>query len=168
MSVMADFRPRQFYEPSPATLATESGRLPAELSKRTSSLETDKYAQTQQWSVPVIRSAAMESFIGFCTEVLQFNHQDEDDQIAPSARDEALTVAEGAYTQLPQKWRKPRIATDGGGGVRLTWKTDRKELRAVFPADAARLRYLYIEEQGDHILIRNFTATTLSDQFNSL
>lgn len=169
MSVMAYVpRLRQVYEPSPASLATESGRLPVELSKRTSSLETDKDTQTQQWSVPVIGSAAKESFIGFCTEVLQFNYQDEDDQIVQSARDAALTVAFGAYTQLPQRWRKPRIATDGGGGVRLTWKTDRKELRAVFPADAARPRYLYIQVQDEHSLVRNFTATTLSDQFNSL
>ena len=169
MSVMA-YVPRfqQIYEPSPASLATESGRLPAELSKRTSSLETDKYTHTQQWSVPVIGSTASESFITFCTEVLQFNRQDEDDQIAGSARDAALMVAVGAYTQFPQKWRKPRIATDGGGGVRLTWKTDRRELRAVFPADGARPRYLYIEVQNEHSLIQNFTATTLSDQFNSL
>jgi hypothetical protein len=171
MSTMTSvpFEYGKIYEPSPASLATESGRLPAELSRRTSSLESDKYSQVQQWSVPVIASAAKESFIQFCTEVLQFNRQDEDDQIARPARDSALAVTVGAYTQLPQKWRRPRIATDGGGGVRLTWKSSRKELRAIFPADAARTRYLYVEvANSEPYLIQNFTATTLSDQFNSL
>lgn len=168
MSVMEAVAHPQIYEPSPASLATEQGRLPAELSIQTSSLQTDKNNRIENWSVPVIESAAKESFIAFCTEVLQFNLEDEDDQIARSARDEALTVTLGAYTQLPQKWRNPRISTDGGGGVRLTWKTGSKELRAVFPADVTRPRYLYIEEQDKHSLIRYFTATTLSNQFNSL
>jgi hypothetical protein len=146
----------------------EQGSLPAELSKRTSSLESDKVTQTGQLWSSWVSSAANESFLAFCTEVLQFNNEDEDDQIAQNARDAALAIAENAYTKLPQKWRTPRVATDGGGGVRLTWKSGEKELRAVFPADTRRMQYLYVEQGEQHSMIKNFTAATLCDKFEWL
>ena len=116
--------------------------------------------------VLVDSSAAKESFLAFCTEVLQFNSDDEDDQMAENARDAALAITESAYTMLPHKWRTPRVATDGGGGVRLTWKSGEKELRAVFPADPARSQYLYLERGDCHTMIPNFTAATLCFQFD--
>ena len=157
------------YQPNLSSATMEQGSLPAELSQRTSSLDSDKVTRVgplwSSWS----SSAAKESFLAFCTEVLQFNHEEEeDDQIAQNARDTALAITESAYAMLPHKWRAPRVATDGGGGIRLTWKSGEKELRAVFPADRRRMRYLYVEQGNTHSMIKNFTAATLCHQFDSL
>jgi hypothetical protein len=112
--------------------------------------------------------AAKESFLAFCTEVLQYNKEDEDDQIAESAGAAALAVAQSAFVKVPNRWRAPRVATDGGGGVRLTWKSGGKELRAVFPADIRRMQYLYREQGEEHLMFPNFTAATLCIQFEWL
>lgn len=157
------------YDPSLFSTSVEQGSLPVELSTRTSSLESGKEQRSKSWRSPLDLSAAKDSFLAFCTEVLQFNNnEDEEDQIATNARDAVLSVTENAYSRLPHKWQRPRVATDGGGGVRLTWKSQGKELRAVFPADNRRAKYLYMEEAGAHSLIPNFTATTLCDQFDWL
>lgn len=151
------------YDPSLSSSTMEQGSLPAELLRRTSSLESDKGSQIRRWSSPLVPSATKDSFLAFCNEVLQFNNEeDEEDHIASSARDNALTLTEGAYTNLPHKWRKPRIASDGGGGVRLTWRSGEKELRAVFPTDVRRTQYLYVEQGDKHSLIPNFTSASLS------
>jgi hypothetical protein len=146
----------------------EQGSLPVEISRRTSSLDSDKVTQTGRswfsWASP----GTKESFLAFFTEVLQYNKEDEDDQIAQYARDAALAIAESVYAKMPNRWRTPRVATDGGGGVRLTWKLGDKELRAVFPADARRMQYLYVEHGENHSMIRNFTAATLCNQFEEL
>jgi hypothetical protein len=156
------------YQPSWFHYTMEQGSLPVELSSSTSSLESDKEPQEGRpwfsWASP----ATKESFLAFCTELLQFNNEDQDDQLATSARDAALAVAQSAYSQLPNKWRTPWIATDGGGGVRLTWTSREKELRAVFPSDPRRLRYLYAEDADWHQMIKNFTAATLCSQFEWL
>lgn len=171
MSTMsAGIRAAGTYQPSLFSSTMEQGSLPVELSSRTSSLDTDKVPQKGRtwfsWALP----AAKESFLSFCTEILQYNQEEEneDDQIAQSARDAALTIAESVFSKLPNKWRTPRIATDGGGGVRLTWRSGEKELRAVFPTDQGRAQYLYLEHAETHRLIRNFTAATLCDQFEWL
>jgi hypothetical protein len=146
----------------------EQGSLPIELERRTSSLDSDKVTQPGKswfsWTSP----AATESFHAFCTDVLQYNNEDEDDQIATNARDAAIAIAMSAYAKVPNRWRAPRVATDGGGGVRLTWRSGEKELRAVFPADARRMQYLYIERGDWHSMIKNFTAATLCNQFEWL
>ena len=156
------------YQPSLFSSTIEQGSLPVELSRRTSSLDSDKVTETGRhwfsWASP----AAKESFLAFCTEVLQYNNEDEDDQIAQNARDAALAIAQSAYASVPNKWSSPRVATDGGGGVRLTWRSGEKELRAVFPADERRMQYLYVEHGEKHSMIRNFTAATLCNQFDWL
>jgi hypothetical protein len=157
-----------YEDPSLVSSNIEQGSLSTELSKRTSSLSSDKVTQTTSWRPPLDLSTAKESFLAFCTEVLQYNVEDEDDQIADNARNTALALAESAYAKLPNKWRKPRVATDGGGGVRLTWKSGGREIRAVFPADPRRVQYLYKEEGDVHSMIPNFTSATLCDQLNWL
>jgi len=156
------------YQPSLFSSTMEQGSLLLELSRRTSSLDSDKVTQTgPPWSSWAL-SNDKESFLDFCTEVLQYNKEDEDDQIAPNSRDEALEITEITYSRAPNMWRTPRVATDGGGGVRLTWRLREKEIRAVFPADAQRMKYLYIEQGTEHSMIPNFTAATLCSQFDWL
>ncbi len=129
-----------------------------ELAGRTSSSETDKFNRSNYWQAPVLRSANKESYVAFCGDILHFNDEDEEDQIARNALEAALYTAERAYTQLPNKWRNPRIATDGGGGVRLTWRLGEKEIRAVFPTSMSRPQYLYVEGDDVPYTIPNFTS----------
>jgi hypothetical protein len=156
------------YQPSLYASTMEVGSLPVDLSRRTSRLDSDKSTEAGQawtsWDSP----SPPESFHAFCTEVLQYNKEDEDDQIAQNARDAALTLTLNTYASVPNKWRSPRIATDGGGGVRLTWKSGDKEMRAVFPASSRRAHYLYSEQGEGHSMIPNFTAATLSQKLDWL
>ena len=169
MSTMSvEDAPASTYQPSLFSSTMEQGSLPVELSRRTSSLDSDKDTQIGKPWFSWTSSAAKESFLAFCTEVLQYNKEDEDDQIAPNARDAALAIAQNAFVKLPNRWRAPRVATDGGGGARLTWRSGDKELRAVFPADARRMQYLYLEQGEKHSMIPNFTAVTLCNQFDWL
>jgi len=55
-------------------------------------------------------------FPRFLHIVLQYNDEDEDDQIAKNARDAALAIAQGAYARVPNKWSSPRVATMAGWG----------------------------------------------------
>jgi hypothetical protein len=157
------------YQPSLFSSTVEQGSLPVELSRRTSSLDSDKVTdEGRRWPTWEGSLAPKESFLAFCTEVLQYNKEDEDDQISRNAGDAALSIAQSAYATASNKWRSPRVATDGGGGVRLTWRSGEKELRAVFPAEAGRKRYLYVEHGEKHSMIRSFTAATLCDKFDWL
>jgi hypothetical protein len=156
------------YQPSLSSSTMEQGSLPVELSRRTSTLNSDKVTEEGRNWFSWSSSALKESFLAFCTEVLQYNKEDEDDQIAQNAQEAALAITQSAYASVPNKWRSPRVATDGGGGIRLTWRSGEKELRAVFPADVGRMRYLYVEHGEKHWLIRNFTAATLCNQFDWL
>jgi hypothetical protein len=156
------------YNPSLFSSTMEQGSLSAELKMRTSSLDSDKGTQTGRLYSSFNAPAANESFLAFCTEVLQYNHEDEDDKMAKVARDAALATAQSAYANVPNRWMSPRVATDGGGGVRLTWKFADKELRAIFPADVARMQYLYKEKGEEHSMIPNFTWATLCSQLEWL
>ena len=168
MSTMSEVSSPGIYQPSLFSSTMEQGSLPVELSRRTSSLDSDKITESgRHWS-SWVPPAAKESFLAFCTAVLQHNNEDEDDQIAENARDAALAIAQSAYAGVPNKWRSPRVATDGGGGVRLTWRSEDRELRAVFPADARRTQYLYKEHGEKHWMFRNFTAATLCSQLEWL
>jgi hypothetical protein len=82
--------------------------------------------------------------------------------------DVALFTTESAFVKLRDKWKTPRIATDGGGGLRLTWRFGERELRAVIPADTSRPRYLYVEQGDEHYTVKNFTSMTLCDKIEWL
>jgi hypothetical protein len=155
------------YQPSLASSTVEQSSLPSELSRRTSSAETDKSTQDNYWQAPVLRGNK-ESYVAFCGDILHFNDEDEEDQISIDALKAAMYTLERAFTQLRNRWRNPRIATDGGGGIRLTWRSGAKEIRAVFPASMRRPQYLYVEEGDEHKTIPNFTSTTLRGQFEWL
>lgn len=119
------------------------------------------------WS-PLIASGQKASFRTFREELLQFNRDDEEDQISANALTAALFTTSRAYSESPNRWRNPRIATDGSGGVRLSWKFGDKEIRAVFPSEMRRPQYLYEEQGENHCIIRNFTSITLSNKFDWL
>lgn len=150
-----------YYSANVISSEVEPSDLYAEIAKQTSSAASDKSFEHRDWTVsPVLHDS--DSFLAFLNEILTFNSEDDEDQISNNALNIALLTANGAYAQTPNLWRKPRIATDGGGGVRLTWRAGGNEIRAVFPADMRRPHYLYIEEGGTPLpLINNFTAITL-------
>jgi hypothetical protein len=146
----------------------EPSDLDAEITKQTSSAVSDKSFEQRDWTVsPVLHDS--DSFLSFINEILTFNsEEDDEDQISDDALGAALFTTNGAYAQKPNRWRKPRIATDGGGGVRLTWRAEHRELRAVFPAEMRRPHYLYVEDGEKHSAINNFTSITLWNKLDWL
>ncbi|MGA7523231.1 MAG: hypothetical protein WBW84_12295 [Acidobacteriaceae bacterium] len=153
-----------YYSANVISSEIEPADLDTEIATQTSSAASDKSFEHRDWSVaPVLHDS--DSFLSFLNEILTFNGEDDEDQISDDALGVALFTTIRAYAQKSDNWRKPRIATDGGGGVRLTWRTGDKEIRAVFPADLRRPHYLYVEEGDNRLpLINNFTAITLWDR----
>jgi hypothetical protein len=98
------------------------------------------------------------------------NDEDEDSPPTEYAVAQALHLTEDSAKLLAQKWRSPRVATDGYGGLRLSWRDGKRELRAVIAGNKDKERYLYWEDIGGYGSIPNFTATTLFtylDRFTS-
>jgi hypothetical protein len=90
--------------------------------------------------------------------------QDDEDDVPPDSQAlaEVLRLTPFSRNQLAQNWSSPRVATDGFGGVRLTWSKDQREVRAVISGrQTARGSYLYWEDPSGYGTIPNFTAATL-------
>jgi hypothetical protein len=92
--------------------------------------------------------------------------QDDEEEDAPpdsQALAEVLRLTHFSRTQLAQNWSPPRVASDGFGGVRLTWRKDQREVRAVISGgQTTRGSYLYWEDTSGYGTVPNFTAATLS------
>jgi hypothetical protein len=144
--------------------ATEQGILAGKLRWRTSSLESDKEPQANVRYPTLEHRENKDSFVAFNVDLLRFEGEDGDEPISQQALDIALFTTESAFVKLRDIWKTPRIATDGGGGLRLTWRKGERELRAVIPADTSRSRYLYVEQGSDHHTVKNFTSMTLCDK----
>lgn len=153
------------YHPSLFSSNIEQGSLSMEISRRTDSRVSNKPSGESCWLSPLDPSAAKDSFLAFCIEVLRFNlqeeNEDEEDKISDEARDAALSITQRAYARMPGSWLTPYVDADGSGGVRLSWKHGNKELRAVFPNSTRRTQYLYWENSEKHWIVPNFTAETL-------
>jgi hypothetical protein len=89
------------------------------------------------------------------------NDEDEDSPPTEYAITQALYLTKDSANLLAQKWHTPRVATDGYGGLRLSWRDGKRELRAVIAGNKNKERYLYWEDTGRYGSIPNFTATTL-------
>jgi hypothetical protein len=96
------------------------------------------------------------------------NDEDEDAPPTEYAIAQALSLTEDSANLLAQKWRVPRVATDGYGGLRLSWRDGKRELRAVITGTKDKERYLYWEEIGGYGSIPNFTAITLFSYLDRL
>jgi hypothetical protein len=65
---------------------------------------------------------------------------------------------------LGSSWKMPHVATDGYGGIRMSWIGDNREVRAVIPPDAnpgTRRRYIYWDSGEQYGSIPNFTPSSL-------
>jgi len=91
--------------------------------------------------------------------------QEDPDEDAPPdayALAEILRLVPFSRNQLAQYWYKPIVASDGFGGVRLTWRRGRTEVRAVISgAQTARRSYLYWESGDTYGTVQDFTPATL-------
>jgi hypothetical protein len=96
------------------------------------------------------------------------NDEDEDAPPTPYAINQSILVCTVPSQLLSHNWRKPRIATDGYGGIRLSWKSGKRELRAVVAGSQDRDRYLYWEDESGYGSISNFTAVTLFTYLDAL
>jgi hypothetical protein len=88
---------------------------------------------------------------------------DPEEDAPPSsfAVSQALSLSSAATTLLGHKWPKPRVSPDGAGGLRLSWRNGRKELRAVIAGTSDKERYLYWEDETGYGSVANFTEITL-------
>ncbi len=55
----------------------------------------------------------------------------------------------------------PRVVDDGEGGVRITWRSFEKELRAVIPGFAQGAHYIYWETENEYGTNDNLTELSL-------
>lgn len=97
--------------------------------------------------------------------------QDEDDDIPPDekALAEVLRLVPFSRSQLAQRWAAPRVAPDGYGGVRLTWKHNQREVRAVISGiQTTRSSYIYWEDGDEYGTVSNFTPATLYSYLDRL
>ena len=89
---------------------------------------------------------------------------DEEEDVPPDSQAlaEVLRLTPFSRIQLAQYWSSPRVASDGFGGVRLTWRKDQREVRAIISGgQTARNSYLYWEDANGYGTVPNFTAATL-------
>jgi hypothetical protein len=96
------------------------------------------------------------------------NDEDEDAPPTPYAISHSISICTLPSKLLSHNWRKPRVATDGYGGVRMSWKFGKRELRAVVTGSQDRERYLYWEDESGYGSISNFTPVTLFTYLDAL
>jgi hypothetical protein len=156
------------YHANAASSEAEQSALSGELYQRTSTMQSDKVAQSSFSGVSLQRAENRESFLDFYNDLLSLGLDDDDDPVSRHALEVVSYITERAFTYLGMKWIRPRVATDGGAGIRLTWRSGERELRAVVPASPARSQYLYVEEGNQHHTIKNFTSMTLRENLEWL
>jgi hypothetical protein len=102
-------------------------------------------------------------FSAFLQEVKGLQDDVEEDAPPDShALAEVLRLTPFSRNQLSQNWSSPRVASDGFGGIRLTWHKNQREVRAVISGrQTARGSYLYWEDTDGYGTVPNFTAATL-------
>jgi hypothetical protein len=102
-------------------------------------------------------------FSSFFQEVKALQEDDEEDAPPDSrALAEVLRLVPFSRNQLAQRWSTPRIASDGFGGLRLTWRSGQSEVRAVISgARTTRGSYIYWENGNNYETVPNFTPATL-------
>jgi hypothetical protein len=102
-------------------------------------------------------------FSAFFQEVKGLQNDEEEDAPPDShALAQVLRLTPFSRNQLAQNWSSPRVASDGFGGVRLTWRKNQREVRAVISGgQTTRGSYLYWEDTDGYGTVPNFTAATL-------
>jgi len=88
---------------------------------------------------------------------------DEDEDAPPNQVSVCSTIAlcQTSAAILGHRWPKPRVATDGFGGLRLSWRSGKSELRAVISGSELRDSYLYWQNEAGYGSTNNFTGVTL-------
>jgi hypothetical protein len=96
------------------------------------------------------------------------NDAEEDAPPTDYAVAQTLSLVDISIDLLAQRWKLPRLATDGYGGLRLSWKNNIREIRAVITGSREKERYLYWEGPSGYGSIPNFTAVTLFSYLDEL
>jgi hypothetical protein len=97
--------------------------------------------------------------------------KDEEEDVPPDSHSvsEVLRLVPFSRSQLAQHWFPPRVASDGFGGIRLSWQKGWYEVRAVISGrETARANYLYWEDGNAYGTVPNFTSATLFTYLNKM
>jgi hypothetical protein len=89
---------------------------------------------------------------------------DEDEDFPPynNVVERATTILGGVDQPIPY----PRVATDGYGGLRLSWHYNQHEVRVVVKNDGSD--YIYWEDGDEHGLVQDVTPSNVVKYVNSL
>jgi hypothetical protein len=130
----------------------------------------DAEASWQQFESIIVNSVAEDRPLKDLARLIVDIRNDRDEESPPTdyAVSQTISLVETSAMLLAQRWKLPRLATDGYGGLRLSWKENNRELRAVVTASREKERYLYWEDPGGYGSISNFTAITLFSYLDSL
>lgn len=128
------------------------------------------WTEPDLWEIGKTINRSSNAPLSALQEAIQALQCDEEDDSPPTdyAFGQVLSLCTDATTLLGHRWRKPRVATDGFGGLRLSWKANDKELRAIVGDQEDKERYLYWEEKEKYGAERNFTGVTLFSYLDSL
>jgi len=109
------------------------------------------------------------TFNSFLQDLLQLTIQDpenpEDLPATSYAVATALYLTPQARLTLGHRWKRPHVATDSYGGVRMSWVKGDHEVRAIVPADSepgTRARYIYWDAGDEYGSIPSFTPSSLA------
>jgi hypothetical protein len=168
--MIADMPPQTASYSYTSTLLGSDFSAPQASSHGAVQMQQDKNSRESRESWPTNPENALEILLGedrgfrsFAADILELTTYTEEDEAPtkPSLIAEALYLTPLARVWLAQKWTPPRIATDGYGGIRLSWRTADREIRAILPGDDQKARYIYWEDKGDYGSVQNFTPITL-------
>ena len=120
-------------------------------------------------TVSLSQGMLLESLLGFIDDAVALCQETkvEGDElpISEAVFSKAVQLAVQSQ-QFTASWFRPRLATDGVGGIRMTWARGGAEIRAVVPE--SRLQYLYVEVGCNQEHIPNFDEKTLAGKITKL
>ena len=106
-------------------------------------------------------------FSQFVQELIQLRIKDEDEpeEDLPATSfsvTQAFYLTPQSRLSLAQEWAAPALASDGYGGLRMSWSRGGSEVRVSVPATSAGKRRLYWERGDVYGSVTDVTPVTLT------
>jgi hypothetical protein len=121
------------------------------------------WTDAEVWTPATLLDRALNAPLSDLSLVINEIQSDPDEEEPPTAyaANQAILLCSASTSLLGHRWIMPRVASDGYGGLRLSWRNGQKELRAVIAGNRDQERYLYWEDETGYGSVGNFTEITL-------
>lgn len=111
--------------------------------------------------------AAHENLERIVRELVSVHHQPEEDEYgalraSDFAFSRATEIVAEAYALKRDRLLVPLVSTDSSGGIRLTWISQGRQVRAVIPPTAGERRYIYHESSAGYGVEHDFDGSSLA------